>query len=139
MSTLSIPIENQREYARLLSKSLPTVIHSDKQYDAMLHQLEELLEREADLNEAEREFADLLTLLIEEFEERSYQLPRANPVEVLQFLADQHGLKQKDLTDVFGTPSIVSEVLSGKRELNKDHIQKLSRRFDVSPEIFFEL
>ena len=139
MNTLSVPIENQREYARLLSKSLPTVIHSEKQHDAMLHQLEELLGREADLNEAEREFADLLTLLIEEFEERSYRLPRASPVEVLQFLADQHGLKQKVLTEVFGTPSIVSEVFNGKRELNKDHIQKLSRRFDVSPEIFFEL
>ena len=41
------------------------------------------------------------------------------------------------LADVFGTPSIVSEVLSGKREPNKDHIKGLSRRFDVSPELFF--
>jgi len=55
----------------------------------------------------------------------------------LRFLMDQHGLKQRDLTDVFGTPSIVSEVLSGKRELNKDHIKRLSERFHVSPEIFF--
>ncbi len=49
----------------------------------------------------------------------------------------QHGLKQKDLVDVFGTPSIVSEGLSGKRELNKDHIKRLSKRFHVSPELFF--
>ncbi|HXM95391.1 MAG TPA: helix-turn-helix domain-containing protein, partial [Candidatus Dormibacteraeota bacterium] len=59
------------------------------------------------------------------------------PLEVLHFLMDQHGLLQKDLADVFGTPSIVSEVLSGKRELNKDHIKRLSRRFHVSPELFF--
>jgi antitoxin component HigA of HigAB toxin-antitoxin module len=39
--------------------------------------------------------------------------------------------------DVFGTPSIVSEVLSGKRELNKDYIKGLSERFHVSPELFF--
>ena len=50
---------------------------------------------------------------------------------------DQHGLKQKDLVDVFGTPSIVSEVMSGKRELNKDQIKRLSERFHVSPELFF--
>jgi HTH-type transcriptional regulator/antitoxin HigA len=50
---------------------------------------------------------------------------------------DQNGLKQKDLIDVFGTPSIVSKVLSGKRELNKDHISRLSQRFHVSPELFF--
>jgi HTH-type transcriptional regulator/antitoxin HigA len=52
-------------------------------------------------------------------------------------LMEQHGLKQKDLKDVFATPSIVSEVLSGKRELNKDHIERLSERFHVSPELFF--
>ena len=62
---------------------------------------------------------------------------RAKPREVFQFLMDQHGLLQKDLADVFGTPSIVSEVLSGKRDLNKDHIKRLSRRFHVSPELFF--
>jgi HTH-type transcriptional regulator/antitoxin HigA len=50
---------------------------------------------------------------------------------------DQHGLKQKDLADVFGTPSIFSEVLRGKRELNKVHIRRLSERFHVSPELFF--
>src|SRR5258708_16965562 len=62
---------------------------------------------------------------------------RAKPLEVLQFLMDQHGLLQKDLADVFGTPSIVSEVLSGKRELNKEHIKRLSRRFHFSPQLFF--
>ena len=50
---------------------------------------------------------------------------------------DQHGLAQKDLVDVFGTPSVISEILSGKRELNKDQIKRLSDRFHVSPEIFF--
>jgi HTH-type transcriptional regulator/antitoxin HigA len=50
---------------------------------------------------------------------------------------DQLHLRQKDLVDVFGTPSIVSEVLSGKREMNKDHIKRLSQRFHVSPELFF--
>jgi HTH-type transcriptional regulator/antitoxin HigA len=50
---------------------------------------------------------------------------------------DQHGLRQQDLVDVFGTPSILSEMLSGKRGLNKDHISRLSERFHVSPELFF--
>ena len=86
---------------------------------------------------AEKELADLLTLLIEDFEEKQYSLPRAKPLEALRFLMDQHGLKQKDLVNVFATPSIVSEVLNGKRELNKDHIKRLSVRFHVSPEVFF--
>ena len=81
------------------------------------------------LSREERELADLLTLLIEDFEERHYSLPKATPLEMLAFLMEQHGLKQKDLVDVFGTRSIVSEVVNGKRELNKEHIRKLSERF----------
>jgi HTH-type transcriptional regulator / antitoxin HigA len=76
-------------------------------------------------------------VLIEDFEEKHYQLPKASPLEAITFLMDQHGLRQKDLVDVFGTPSIVSEVLSGKRDLNKEHIIRLSKRFRVSPELFF--
>ena len=71
------------------------------------------------------------------FEEKYFALPKASPTETIMFLMDQNGLKQKDLIDVFGTPSIVSEVLRGKRELNKDHITRLSERFHVSPELFF--
>jgi HTH-type transcriptional regulator/antitoxin HigA len=46
-------------------------------------------------------------------------------------------LKQKDLGEVFRPPSIAAEVLSGKRKLNAEHIRRLSRRFKVSPEVFF--
>jgi HTH-type transcriptional regulator/antitoxin HigA len=81
--------------------------------------------------------ADLLTLLIEDFEEKNYRLPKASPLQVIAFLMEQHGLKQKDLTDVFATASVVSEVLNGKRELNKEQIRRLSARFNVSPEVFF--
>jgi HTH-type transcriptional regulator/antitoxin HigA len=89
----------------------------------------------SDLTEAEREFADLLTLLIEDFEEKQYKLPKASPVEVLRFLMDQHSLKQRDLLDVFSSPSVTSEVLSGKRELSEDHIRKLADRFSVPADL----
>jgi HTH-type transcriptional regulator/antitoxin HigA len=48
-----------------------------------------------------------------------------------------NNLKQKDLAPLLGAESIVSEVLNGKRELNKQHIEKLSQRFNVSPALFF--
>jgi HTH-type transcriptional regulator/antitoxin HigA len=125
------------EYSALLKKFPPKVIRTEKENEAYTEILYELDQRSKKLTTAENELARLLTLLIEDFEARHYQLPRAKPLEVLQFLMDQHGLLQKDLAGVFGTPSIVSEVLSGKRELNKDHIKRLSRRFHVSPELFF--
>ena len=48
-----------------------------------------------------------------------------------------NNLKQKDLAPLFGSESIVSEVLHAKREMNKQHIEKLSQRFNVSPALFF--
>ena len=125
------------EYSTLLKKIPPKVIRTEKENDAYTEILYDLDRRSKTLTSAEKELAELLTLLIEDFEEKRYPWPRAKPLEVLRFLMDQHGLKQKDLVDVFGTPSIVSEVLSGKRELNKDHIKRLSERFHVSPELFF--
>lgn len=133
MSTLTV----SAEYTALLRKFPPKVIRSEKENEVYTEILHGLDRRSKTLTPAEKELAELLTLLVEDFEEKSYPLPRAQPLEVLNFLIEQHSLKQKDLVDVFGTPSIVSEVLSGKRELNKDHIKRLSERFHVSPELFF--
>ena len=127
----------QPEYARLLAESLPTVVDSEGLNELYLEQVSELLRREDSLSPAERQLLKLLTLLIEDFEEKHYAVPRSGPLATVRFLMDQHNLKQKDLTDIFGTPSITSEVLSGKRELNKEHIRQLSKRFKVSPELFF--
>ena len=127
----------QPEYARLLAESLPTVVDSEGLNELYLEQVSELLRREDSLSPAERQLLKLLTLLIEDFEEKHYAVPRSGPLATVRFLMDQHSLKQKDLTDIFGTPSITSEVLSGKRELNKEHIRRLSKRFKVSPELFF--
>ena len=137
MNFVAVPVAFQPEYARLLSSTLPSIIHSEEQNEEYLEQVALLLQREESLTDAEREFVRLLTLLIEDFEEKNYALPKASPLAVLAFLMDQHGLKQIDLSDVFGTRSITSEVLSGKRELNKEQIRRLSDRFHVSPELFF--
>jgi HTH-type transcriptional regulator/antitoxin HigA len=83
------------------------------------------------------EAIELLTLLIERYEEEHFAIPQASPVEVLRFLLEQHGLKQRDLATELGGESVVSEVLSGKRKLNAAQIGQLSRRFHVSPAVFF--
>jgi HTH-type transcriptional regulator / antitoxin HigA len=125
------------EYSTLLKKVPPKVIRTEEENEKYTEILYDLDRRSRTLTAAEKELADLLTLLIEDFEEKRYSLRRAKPLEALRFLMDQHGLKQKDLANVFGTPSIVSEVLNGKRDLNKVHIKRLSERFHVSPDLFF--
>jgi HTH-type transcriptional regulator/antitoxin HigA len=112
------------------------VIHSEKENERYLAMLEELDQKGSKLTPAEQRLTELLRLLIEDFEEKAYALEPASPVEILRELMDANNLKQKDLVDVFGTPSIVSEVLNGKRGLTIEHIKKLSGRFHVSPEVF---
>jgi HTH-type transcriptional regulator / antitoxin HigA len=126
-----------KEYKTLLAQTAPRPIHTVEENDLAIQQLEELAGR-GKLSAAEKQLIELLTVLIEAFEDEHYPLSRsASPVEVLQELMEVNGLKQKDLADVFATPSIVSEVIHGKRGLTTDHIKKLSQRFNVSPELFF--
>ena len=95
------------------------------------------LEHRGHLSAAEENYAELLTVLIEAFEDQWYPIRAASPLEVLAELMAGNNLKQKNLAPLLGAESIVSEVLNGKRELNKQHIEKLSQRFNVSPALFF--
>lgn len=115
---------------------MPAVIRSAAENERYIAMLEKLDRRGSRMSAAERRMAELLTLLIEDFEEKHYALKAASPVEVLSELMLANQLKQKDLVDIFGTPSIVSEVRHGKRQLTTEHIRRLSRRFHVSPELF---
>jgi HTH-type transcriptional regulator/antitoxin HigA len=96
------------------------------------------LERQNNLAADEKNFAEILTLLIEAYEEEHYSVPDASPMEVLHELLAANNLRQKDLVSIFGSEGAVSDVLNGRRPLNKGHIEKLARRFSVSPEVFFE-
>ncbi|MGB9069120.1 MAG: tyrosine-type recombinase/integrase [Candidatus Acidiferrales bacterium] len=95
------------------------------------------LEHRGHLSAAEENYAELLTVLIRAFEDERYPIRAVSPVEVLAELMAGNNLKQKDLAPLLGMESIVSEVLHGKRKLNKQHIEKLSQRFNVSPALFF--
>jgi len=129
-------ITDREEYAALLGDVLPHVIHTEAENERCTAVLADLLAKKHRTTEEDR-LRELLTVLIEEFEQREYALPPAAPVEILRHLMDSNRLRQVDLVDVLGTASVVSEVLSGKRELSKAHILKLSKRFHLSPALFF--
>ena len=119
-----------------LPVSSPAPITSERQHEHYLSVLEKLAGRENPTPEEEKYAAVLLTL-VEAYEEEHHSIPDASPVEVLRALMEAHNLRQKDLVAIFGSESIVSEVLHKKRPLNKTHIQRLSKRFHVSPAVFF--
>jgi len=124
------------DYGALLSEVKPEVIHEEGQNGTFVARLEELTSKQV-VSPAEEKLIELLTVLIENFEAQHYPVQGSGPLDVIRHLMEENHLRQKDLVDVFGTESIVSDVLNGKRDLAKDHIRKLSERFGVSPALFF--
>jgi HTH-type transcriptional regulator/antitoxin HigA len=122
--------------AKMIERGAPHLIRSEEQLTAYTRALYQLT-AERHPTAAQVEAIELLTLLIERYEEENYSLPKAAPADVLRFLLSQHGLRQRDLAEDLGGASVVSEVLSGKRKLNAVHIEQLSKRFRVSPAVFF--
>ena len=89
------------EYASLLTNTLPAVIRSEAENERFIAMLEVLDRKGSRMSTAERRIAELLTLLIEDFEEKHYALEAAGALEVLRELMSANNLKQKDLLDVF--------------------------------------
>jgi len=113
-----------------------TIIKSSEQYNQYCKILEELtVPNPAD--EAILDDIDLLTLLIEKWDEENTHFATSDPVRVLRSLMDDHHLKAKDLADMLGTSkSLVSEILHYHKGFSKEIIRKLSAHFKLRQEVF---
>ena len=76
-----------------------------------------------------------LKLQIDQYEQ-TVQQPEVTGAELLKYLMEEHNHKQIDLADV-APRSVISEILHGKRDLNKNHIARLAHKYKVSPALFF--
>ena len=116
----------------------PRAITSETQYDDYVSALHNLVMR-GNHNATERQVIELLTILIEKYDDEHHVIENATPVQVLRTLLEANNLKQKDLVPLIGNESVVSMIFHGKRSLTVGHIEKLSKRFKVSPEVFFKM
>lgn len=130
---MTVKLGNPVEMIRM---GAPRVIHNDEALEEYTHALFELTSK-SDPTADEEEAIELLTLLIDRYESDRFPVPDAEPVDVLRFLLASNDLSQRDIVPELGSESTVSLVLSGKRQLNRDHIARLSQRFKVSPAVFF--
>jgi len=134
MSTTTIDL-NEKTYGQLLRRTLPHVIRTDEEYARLTDELMRLDERE-NLTHEEQELAELLTVLIDEYEGRRYPIRKASPQQTLQHLMEARRLTQKDMWKIFGSKGITSEVFHGKRSISKAQAKKLAAYFHVSVELF---
>ncbi len=134
MSTMTIELD-EKAYRQLLGRTLPHVIHTEEECERLTNELLRLDDRE-DLSVEEKELAELLTVLIDEYEERRYPIRKASPQQTLQHLMEARNMTQKDLWKTFGSKGITSEVFHGKRSISKTQAKKLAQFFHVSTELF---
>jgi HTH-type transcriptional regulator/antitoxin HigA len=92
---------DEKTYAQLLGRALPHVIRTEEESERLTKELMRLNEL-ADSSVEERELAELLTVLIDEYKTRSYPIPKASPPQTLRHLMEARDLTQKDLWKVFG-------------------------------------
>jgi len=110
------------------------IVKSERQYNKYCKILEGLVFKNKKKDEDEIE---LLTLLIEKYDDENYQTPKMDPIQLLKSLMEEHGMKAKDLVDILNlTKGTISKILNYQTGLSKETIRKLSERFKMNQEAF---
>jgi HTH-type transcriptional regulator / antitoxin HigA len=127
-------------YTELVEEFPLKPIHNDRELGKAEKMLHSLLDRE-ELNKDERDYLEVLGSLIERYETEHHPIEDVSNVEMLAHLieAKGDGVTHRGIAEAAGLPeSTVSDLLSGRREFNKNHIEKFAAYFHVSPAVFFK-
>jgi HTH-type transcriptional regulator/antitoxin HigA len=111
----------------------PKVIKTQAQYEATLARIEKIFD--ARPGTAKGDELELLLLVVESYEDKTYPIELPDPIEALRFRMEQEGLKPKDLIPYIGSKSKVSEVLSGQWPLSLTMIRKLVTGLGLPAEV----
>lgn len=127
---------NKQKYAKLLADAAPSVIRTEVEYDHAIAQIEVLLKKGARVSAEEERLLDLLSTLVEKYEEEHHPIDPSAPHEILQHLMEARGLKQKDLIPLLGSSGRASEAINGVRAFSKQQAKALAEFFHVSTDLF---
>jgi len=111
-------------------------IRSDEELDGAVRMVDSLLDRR-DLVPEEEDYLEVLGDLVKRYESEAHPMAPVSDAEMLRHLIEAKGVSQTEVSGATGiADSTISEVLKGKRSLNRSHIGKLARYFNVSPDVF---
>ena len=112
------------------------LIKSEKDYDLALDRLNEIFD--APINSKKGEEAEILAILINDYETKNYEIPSPDPIDAIKIRMDEMNLKQKDLIGEIGSKSVVSEVLNRRRRLTTRMIRNLSNRLQLGVDLLIK-
>ena len=111
-------------------------IRNEKDYQNALSRLEEIFNAKKGTEEGDE--LEILSILIDRYEKQGFPIGMPDPIEAIKFRMEQMGMKQKDLAEVVGYKSRVSEILNKKRKLTLDMIRKLNATLHIPTEVLIQ-
>ncbi|MBW4454989.1 MAG: transcriptional regulator [Nostoc indistinguendum CM1-VF10] len=126
---------NSDIYSQLLSQHQPRIIKTEEENEKFLETVEELLSR-SNLTPEEDALLELLVKLIEDFEDKHYQLNVSTPRSRLLHLMEARSLEQADLVEIIGSSEIVTKIINSELEITKKQAEALGNFFHVDASLF---
>jgi HTH-type transcriptional regulator/antitoxin HigA len=112
------------------------ILRTKEEYETAMSYIEKYFDAEIGTKEADN--VAVLAILVERYENEHFPMLPPDPVEILKFCMDQHGLKPKDLVGILGDKTIVSRVLNKERSLSISMIHKLHEKFHIPYEVLLQ-
>ena len=111
-------------------------IRNEEDYQKALERLDEIFDAKRGSEEGDE--LEILAILVDNYENEHFPIGMPDPIEAIKFRMEQMGMKQKDLAEVFGFKSRVSEILNKKRKLTLEMVRKLNTTLHIPTEVLVQ-
>lgn len=112
------------------------LLKTENEYQNALHRLDQVFDAPAGTMESDE--ADVLALLIDDYEHQHYPIETPDPIEAIKIRMEEMQLKQKDIAPAMGGKNRASEILNRKRRLTVDMIRNLSKKLNLSASLLIK-
>ncbi len=113
-------------------------IKNDSQYEDALARVYSLMQKNIKADSKESDELEVLSILVKEYENEHYLVPKPNPLDAIKFRLEQMNMSEAELSEILGYRSRKSEILSGKRKLNLAMVRKLVEQLHIPAEVLIQ-
>ncbi len=110
-----------------------SIIKDESVYNRALKRIREIFHAKEGTPEYDE--LELLSIFVNEYENKTFNIPESDPIEIIRFIMEQREMKQTDLTGILGDKTNVSKILNRKRPLTLEMIRKFSKAFNISADL----
>lgn len=122
----------------LLDQCEAVPVKNERQYERALQRIYVLMDKKLRAGSKDAIELEVLSILVKQYENEHYPVPKPHPVEAIKFRLEQMGLTEKELSKILGYRSRKSDLLSGRRKLSLTMIRKLNTRLHIPASVLIQ-